>query len=159
MLKLIPILSRSLCGVAMIACAAIALCVPAHAADERSWLDPKLRAAARPEGTVVVYSAINEQEALPSWQVFEDATGLKVEYVRGSDAQPEGLSAPSQGNAQTTRDGDLFVGWGALPYFSEFSPSGELVFNAQFPAGVNTYRAYLLPWHPYHPGGSPPRNQ
>ena len=87
MLKLIPILSRSLCGVAMIACAAIALCVPAHAADERSWLDPKLRAAARPEGTVVVYSAINEQEALPSWQVFEDATGLKVEYVRGSDAQ------------------------------------------------------------------------
>jgi hypothetical protein len=23
-----------------------------------------------------------------------------------------------------------------------------LLFNAQFPAGVNTYRAYRLPWHP-----------
>ena len=63
-----------------------------------------------------------------------------------SDNQPEGLSAPSQGNAQLLRDGDLFVGWGALPYFSEFSPSGKLIFNAEFPAGVNTYRAYRLPW-------------
>jgi hypothetical protein len=49
-------------------------------------------------------------------------------------------------NAQTTRNGDEFVGWGALPYFSEFSPSGQLEFNAELPAGVNTYRAYRLPW-------------
>jgi hypothetical protein len=63
-----------------------------------------------------------------------------------SDNQPEGLSAPSQGNAQTTDRGYLVVGWGSLPYFSEFSPSGNLIFNAQFPTGVNTYRAYLLPW-------------
>jgi hypothetical protein len=62
--------------------------------------------------------------------------------------QPEALSAASQGNAQTTRNGDLFVGWGALPYFSEFSHSGTLLFNAEFPAGVNTYRAYRLPWGP-----------
>ena len=65
-----------------------------------------------------------------------------------SDDQPEGLAAPSQGNAQTTPDGGLFVGWGALPYFSEFDPSGRLVFNAEFPTGVNTYRAYVLPWRP-----------
>jgi hypothetical protein len=64
----------------------------------------------------------------------------------GSDPQPESLSAPSQGNAQTTRRGDLFVGWGALPYLSEFDRSGRLIFNAEFPAGVNSYRAYLLPW-------------
>jgi hypothetical protein len=38
------------------------------------------------------------------------------------------------------------VGWGALPYFSEFSPAGKLLLNAEFPAGVNTYRAYRLPW-------------
>ena len=70
-----------------------------------------------------------------------------------SDAQPEGLVAPSQGNAQTTLEGNLFVGWGALPYFSEFSPSGRLLFNAQLPAGVNTYRAYLLPWGPQQGSG------
>jgi hypothetical protein len=63
-----------------------------------------------------------------------------------SDNQPEGLAAASQGNAQTTFGRNLVVGWGALPYFSEFDPSGHLVFNAQFPAGVNSYRAYLAPW-------------
>jgi hypothetical protein len=63
-----------------------------------------------------------------------------------SDDQPEGLVASSQGNAQTTSTGDLLVGWGNLPYFSEFSPSGRLVYNAELPAGVNTYRAYQLPW-------------
>jgi hypothetical protein len=74
----------------------------------------------------------------------------------GSDNQPEDLSAPSQGNAQTTDAGNLFVGWGALPYFSEFDPSGNLLFNAEFPAGVNTYRAYLLPWRPGSwPNGNP----
>jgi uncharacterized membrane protein YgcG len=70
-----------------------------------------------------------------------------------SDNQPEGLSAASQGNAQTTADGNLFVGWGILPYISEFSPSGQLLLNAEFPAGVNTYRAYLLPWNPPSSGG------
>jgi hypothetical protein len=74
-----------------------------------------------------------------------------VATLLSSDNQPEGLSAASQGNAQTTADGDLFVGWGALPYFSEFDPRGNLIFNAELPAGVNTYRAYLLPWNP--PGG------
>jgi len=76
-----------------------------------------------------------------------------------SDNQPEDLPAASQGNAQTTRNGDLFVGWGALPYFSEFSPSGQLEFNAEFPAGVNTYRAYRLPWFPGggHPHPAKPR--
>ncbi|HEY3828122.1 MAG TPA: arylsulfotransferase family protein [Solirubrobacteraceae bacterium] len=70
-----------------------------------------------------------------------------VATLVASDEQPEGLSAPSQGNAQTTANGDLVVGWGALPYFSEFDPAGSLIFNAEFPAGVNTYRAYLLPWN------------
>jgi hypothetical protein len=72
----------------------------------------------------------------------------RVATLVASDDQPEGLSAASQGNAQTTDEGNLFVGWGALPYFSEFSPSGQLLFNAELPAGVNTYRAYLLPWNP-----------
>jgi hypothetical protein len=72
--------------------------------------------------------------------------GTKVATLVASDNQPEGLSAPSQGNAQTTPERNLVVGWGALPYFSEFSPSGNLIFNAEFPTGVNTYRAYQFPW-------------
>jgi len=40
-----------------------------------------------------------------------------VATLVASDDQPHGLSAPSQGNAQTTLRGNLFVGWGALQYF------------------------------------------
>ena len=70
----------------------------------------------------------------------------RVATLIKSDDQPEGQIAQVMGNVQTTPDGDLFVGWGALPYISEFSASGKLLFNAELPAGVNTYRAYLLPW-------------
>ncbi len=77
----------------------------------------------------------------------------RVATLIRSVAQPEGLSAASQGNAETTRNGDLFVGWGALPYFSEFSRSGMLLFNAEFPAGVNTYRAYQSRWPVIRSGG------
>ena len=83
----------------------------------------------------------------------------KTATLVASDAQPEGLSAASQGNAQTTSAGDVFVGWGSLPYISAFSPTGSLIFDARFPTGVNTYRAYLLPWTPHKPGGSPPRHE
>jgi hypothetical protein len=72
----------------------------------------------------------------------------KVATLVKSDDQPEGQVAPLMGNAQTTPGGDLFVGWGGLPYISEFSPSGKLLFNAELPARVSTYRAYLLPWDP-----------
>lgn len=62
--------------------------------------------------------------------------------------QPEGKVAGFAGNVQTTRNGDFFVDWGALPYMSEFSPSGTLRFNAELPSGSLTYRAYRLPWPP-----------
>jgi Arylsulfotransferase (ASST) len=93
----------------------------------------------------------NESAGTPEFSVSRAVTVKldtrnRVATLVASDDQPEGLVAASQGNAQTTPDGGLFVGWGALPYFSEFDPSGHLVFNAEFPTGVNTYRAYVLPW-------------
>jgi hypothetical protein len=71
----------------------------------------------------------------------------KVATLVRSVKQPEGLLVTAEGNAQTTRNGDLFVGWGVLPYISEFSPTGQLLFNAQLP-GLTSYRAYRLPWQP-----------
>jgi len=73
---------------------------------------------------------------------FRTRTATLVKTVN----QPENLSAPSQGNGQTLPGGDLVVGWGSLPYVSEFSRTGSLLFNLQFPTGVNTYRAYRFPW-------------
>jgi iron(III) transport system substrate-binding protein len=61
---------------------------PAHGqgAQPHPWLDPTLLAAAKEEGTLTVYSSTNEQEGLPLFKIFEDATGIKIEYIRGNDA-------------------------------------------------------------------------
>jgi iron(III) transport system substrate-binding protein len=55
------------------------------ATQRPSWLLPEL-ANARNEGSLTVYSSMNEQEGLPLWKMFEDATGVKVNYVRSSDS-------------------------------------------------------------------------
>lgn len=70
--------------------------------------------------------------------------GARVATLVASYNQPEGLLSGSQGSAQATDEGNLFVGWGSLPYFSAFDPAGNLIFNAQFPPGVQSYRAYFL---------------
>jgi hypothetical protein len=59
---------------------------------------------------------------------------------------PSPLLAYSQGNMQALANGDWFVGWGEVPDFSEFSPTGQLLFDAHFPAGDKSYRALRFPW-------------
>lgn len=71
--------------------------------------------------------------------------------------------AGSQGNAQTLGHGHTFVGWGDADRIGEFTARRRMLFNAQFPNGMNTYRAYRFPWvghplghptlHRSHPGG------
>jgi hypothetical protein len=72
----------------------------------------------------------------------------------GEYASPEGLLSTSQGNAQLLSNGKVFVGWGSQPYFSEFSPDGELLLNARFPPDCESYRAFRFPWKG-HPTDAP----
>ena len=58
---------------------------PAVAQTQKPWIDPALLAAAQKEGPLVVYSSMNEQEGLPLFKIFTDATGIKVNYVRAAD--------------------------------------------------------------------------
>jgi len=70
--------------------AVFSLCLTAVSApalaQAPSWAAPDLVAAAKAEGSAMtVYGSMNEQEALPYYKMFEDATGIKVTYVRASD--------------------------------------------------------------------------
>lgn len=56
------------------------------------------------------------------------------------------LLSESQGNMQRLENGDWFLGWGQLPYFSEYGPEGQLLFDAHFPANVQSYRSFRVPW-------------
>ncbi|WGL52447.1 arylsulfotransferase family protein [Nocardioides sp. BP30] len=60
--------------------------------------------------------------------------------------EPTGTLASSQGNTQLLSNGHVFTGWGALPHLSEFNARGKDVFDASYPTGFVSYRAYRLPW-------------
>ncbi|HET8672695.1 MAG TPA: arylsulfotransferase family protein [Thermoleophilaceae bacterium] len=60
--------------------------------------------------------------------------------------RPGQTSAQSEGSLQTLPGGNLFAGFGAQPFFSEFSPTGRLLFDASLPQDDGSYRAYAFPW-------------
>jgi iron(III) transport system substrate-binding protein len=60
---------------------------PTAQAQVHPWITPDLLAKARKEGSVTVYTSINQGEALPLWKLFEQDTGVKVNVVRGSDVE------------------------------------------------------------------------
>ncbi|MGH2978344.1 MAG: arylsulfotransferase family protein [Solirubrobacterales bacterium] len=66
--------------------------------------------------------------------------------VRRKYEHPRGLLAPNKASMQVLPNGNAFLGWGAEPYFSEFSKAGRLLFDARFPAAVDSYRAYRFRW-------------
>jgi hypothetical protein len=56
------------------------------------------------------------------------------------------LRSGSQGNMQSLANGDIFIGWGSAPYFSEFSSSGQLLYDAHFHGSYQAYRGYRFAW-------------
>ncbi len=55
-------------------------------------------------------------------------------------------SAESEGSVQTLAGGNVFVGFGATPYFSQFSAWGRPVLDGALPRDDGSYRAYRFPW-------------
>ncbi len=72
---------------------------PAH-----PWLTTDILDAAKAEGQITVYSSTNEGEGLPLWKIFEDATGVKVNYVRAADAALMGKIALEARSGQQSWD-------------------------------------------------------
>ena len=57
-----------------------------------------------------------------------------------------GILSVSQGNMQVLDNGNVFVGWGSAPVFTEYGPEGDMRFNGRFPVGTQSYRAYRNEW-------------
>jgi len=70
----------------------------------------------------------------------------KTDTLVAQYAHPTALSSGSQGDIQQLANGDMFVGWGAEPYFSEFSASGALLFDGHMHGSYESYRTYRFPW-------------
>jgi Arylsulfotransferase (ASST) len=70
----------------------------------------------------------------------------KTDTLVGQYKHPTPLSAASQGNVQSLENGDMFIGWGSEPYFSEYAATGALVFDARMPPRTQSYRGYRFQW-------------
>jgi hypothetical protein len=57
-----------------------------------------------------------------------------------------GISANFEGSTQALSGGDVFLGWGQQPYFSEDTASGQQDLDAWFTVPTTSYRAYRFPW-------------
>jgi EmrB/QacA subfamily drug resistance transporter len=58
----------------------------------------------------------------------------------------ETFRAQYMGNEQELANGNRLVNWGQVPYVSEFTPDGEIIFDAAFPGPNMTYRAHRREW-------------
>jgi hypothetical protein len=74
-----------------------------------------------------------------------DASTNTITLLTQYDHSP-GLSAETQGSLQTLEDGNVLIGWGAEPYLSEYSSSGQLLFDAHVYSADQSYRALRYPW-------------
>ncbi len=62
------------------------------------------------------------------------------------DTRADEADASYMGNAQPLAGGGVFVGWGSVPFFSDYAPGGRVLLDARLPGPDLSYRAYLVHW-------------
>ncbi len=102
----------------------------------------------QPDGTIAIYDngaspAIHKRSRAIRVRIDEKA---KTATLLSSLSHPRGLLSATQGSVERLPNGDTFVGAGSQRWFSEYSSSGELVFDGHLARGNDSYRAFLLPW-------------
>jgi hypothetical protein len=104
----------------------------------------------QPDHTVTVF----DNAAGPAPATEHESRALRIRFnfktkratlVQAYTNTPSVLS-PSEGSVQVLSDANTFVGWGGVPWFSEFATSGKQLFSMRFPAPLQSYRAYRFPW-------------
>lgn len=104
----------------------------------------------RPDGTLTLFDN-NAKQPIRGREsraivLRLDETRHAASLVR-SYTHPAPLLSPSQGDAQFLANGHVLVGWGSNPYVTEFDAGGRVLLDMRFgSAGVDSYRAFRLPW-------------
>jgi hypothetical protein len=90
----------------------------------------------------------NGVPVLPNSRVIwvnHDDTAMTANVVQ-SIVHPAGLSVLAEGSAQGLANGDTFVEWGILGRYSEFDPTGQLLYDVSEAPGYSSYRGYRFAW-------------
>ncbi len=105
-------------------------------------------ASVLPDGSISVFDngGVPKVHSQTRGLVLSLDSRRRSESVRVQVEHPTPLLSGSQGNIQSLANGDLFMGWGSEPYFSEFSSAGKLLFDAHMHGSYQSYRAYRFQW-------------
>jgi hypothetical protein len=104
---------------------------------------------AQPDGTYKLYdnSAAPPVRKASRVLTFKLDTQAKTATVISAYTHPRKLLSASQGNVERLPNGNEFVGWGSQRWFTEFSPSGQVLFDGHLARGNDNYRAFRYEWH------------
>ena len=119
-----------------------------QADDRRRHRLPARRQLARATGLISVFDngAVPIVHRSRARCCCRSTPKTNTESVLAQFVHPQPLSSGSQGNAQPLPNGNLFIGWGAQPYFSEFNSANQLVYDAHWHGSYQSYRSYRFPW-------------
>jgi hypothetical protein len=100
-----------------------------------------------PDGIITIFDNGGVQNDVQSRGIVVEIDEDKMSATLvGEYTHPNKILAATQGNVQVLPNGNVFVGWGSEPFFSEFGTDGKLLFDASFPEQVESYRAFRFPW-------------
>lgn len=101
------------------------------------------------DGTITLFDdGAGPPEVHPQSRGVRESLDMKrrtATLIKEYDHSPS-LSANFEGSLQTLPGGDVFLGWGQQPYFSEDRANGQQDFDAHFVSATSSYRAFRFPW-------------
>jgi Arylsulfotransferase (ASST) len=103
----------------------------------------------QPDHTITIF----DNGAVPKAHPYSRALRERIDFKRRTvslvsrDVRAPSILSGSQGNSQMLSNGDSFVGWGEAPYFTEFNPGGQIVFDGHLPYPAQIYRSYRFEWN------------
>jgi hypothetical protein len=74
-----------------------------------------------------------------------DITKMRATFHRSYPHVPR-LLAHALGSTQLLENGNVLVGYGTAPHFTEFTGNGDVLLDARLPPGGENYRALRFPW-------------
>lgn len=106
-------------------------------------------AVVQPDGTITIFDdgggppRVRNARAI---RVSLDTRRMTATLVRSYGHSPQ-LPTNFEGSVQQLSGGDVFIGWGQQPYFSEDNGAGQQIFDAHFVEPSASYRAYRFQWN------------
>jgi hypothetical protein len=105
----------------------------------------------QPDGSITLFDDGSNGSKPPNEDrsrglILDVSESARRATLRQAYSHFSGILASSQGSMQPLPGGNVLVGWGDQPQFTEFAADGSVVLDARLPDGSTSYRALRFQW-------------